>query len=43
MVHLFAQHEVIIKNGRSGNDDYMIDKNTWVPVADVTIELSKLR
>ncbi|EED13062.1 cytochrome P450 monooxigenase GliC-like, putative [Talaromyces stipitatus ATCC 10500] len=43
MVHLFAQHEVIIKNGRSGKDDYMIDKNTWVPVANVTIELSKLQ
>jgi hypothetical protein len=42
MVHLFSRHEVRIKDGRSGKDDYRIDKSTWVPVADVTIKLSKL-
>lgn len=43
MVQLFSQHEVRIKDGRSGKDDYRIDKNTWVPVADVTVELSKFQ
>ncbi|QKX59052.1 uncharacterized protein TRUGW13939_06182 [Talaromyces rugulosus] len=43
IVHLFSQHEVRIKNGRIGEDDYQIDKHTWVPVADVNVELSKLQ
>lgn len=42
LVHLFSQYEVAIINGRKGETDYNIDKTTWVPVADVTVELTKL-
>ncbi|UKZ70826.1 uncharacterized protein TrAtP1_011795 [Trichoderma atroviride] len=42
LVHLFSQYEAKIIDGRKGKADYDIDKTTWVPVADVTVELTKL-
>lgn len=43
LVHLFSQYEAVIIDGRKGKSDYDIDKTTWVPVADVTVELTKLQ
>jgi hypothetical protein len=44
VAHLFSRYDVRVKAGRStqGGDEYVRDKNFWVPVGDVTIELSTL-
>ena len=40
--HLFSKYDVNIKQGQVGENDYKIDKSTWVPMADVNLEVTKL-
>jgi hypothetical protein len=42
-VHLFEQYEVRVLEGRrqGGGDSYDIDKSSWTPKADASLQLTK--
>ncbi|KAK4200401.1 cytochrome P450 [Triangularia verruculosa] len=42
VAHLFDQYEVLVTDGRKADGDYVIHKDSWVPMADVRVQLSKL-
>ncbi|KAG6358660.1 hypothetical protein INS49_012178 [Diaporthe citri] len=41
LVHLLLQYDVQIVNGRQQQSDYKTDDSTWVPMADVTVQLTR--
>jgi gliotoxin/aspirochlorine/mycotoxins biosynthesis cytochrome P450 monooxygenase len=42
VAHLFDQYKVLVTDGRQGAGDYKINKDSWVPMADVRVQLTKL-
>lgn len=40
-MHLFLQYDVQIIKGRHGKGEYETDGSTWVPMADVTVQLTR--
>ncbi|OCK77280.1 cytochrome P450 [Lepidopterella palustris CBS 459.81] len=43
VAHLFDQYEVLVTDGRKSDGDYKIHKDSWVPMADVRVQLTKLQ
>ncbi|PSR77225.1 cytochrome P450 [Coniella lustricola] len=41
LVHLLRGYEVDVIKGQKGQNSYETDKSTWVPMADVTLRLTK--
>lgn len=41
LVHLLRQYDVKIIRGSKGQSNYETDESTWVPMADVDIQLTK--
>ncbi|KAL9086202.1 MAG: hypothetical protein Q9165_007267 [Trypethelium subeluteriae] len=42
VAHLFEKYEIRVSDGRKGDGEYKISKESWVPMADVRIRLRKL-
>lgn len=42
VAHLFDQYEILVTDGRKADGDYKIHKESWVPMADVRVQLTKL-
>jgi hypothetical protein len=41
IAHLFEQYDVLVTDGRKEGGDYKVDKSSWIPMADVRVQLTK--
>lgn len=41
VAHLFQQYEVLVSDGRGGDNNYNTNKSSWTPKADASLLLTK--
>jgi hypothetical protein len=41
VAHVFEQYEVLVTDGRNKGGEYKVDKSSWIPMADVRVQLTK--
>ena len=41
IAHLFELYEVLVTDGRKTGGDYKTDRSSWIPMADVRVQLTK--
>lgn len=42
VAHLFDTYEVLVTDGRKSDGEYRIHKESWVPMADVRVRLTRM-